>query len=232
MTLEESVLLVEDDAALRFAIQRALRSAGYRTVVADTGPKGLEAAMADPPDVVLLDVMLPGMNGFEICEELRRMDADLPIIMLTAKGEETDKVRGLRIGADDYLVKPVGVDELLARIDAALRRRRLSAGARATIGDLEVDFEAHTATRRGEPVEMTTLEMKLLRFLLRNEGKLVSRTRILSAVWGADYFGTDRTVDNFVNRLRTKLEADPKSPRFLTTVRGGGYRLTRTETKP
>ncbi len=227
---QETVLVVEDDPTLRLGLQKTLRSAGFRVVVAKTGPEGIDAALAEKPDLVLLDVMLPGMNGFEICEELRRHDRDLPIIMVTAKGEEQDKVRGLRLGADDYVVKPFGVAELLARVDAALRRRRAEASelALVTIGDLQADFRAHTLSRAGADIEVTALEMRLLRFLVRHEGALLSRQRILDGVWGADYFGTDRTVDNFINRLRTKIERDPKDPRHIVTVRGAGYRFSRT----
>lgn len=226
---QETVLVVEDDASLRLGLNKALRSAGYAVRVAATGPDGLDAALAATPDLVLLDVMLPGMNGFEICEELRRRDADLPIIMVTAKGEEPDKIRGLQLGADDYVVKPFGVAELLARVDAALRRRRLVEAETSvlTFGNVSVDFSAHRLERDGAPLEMTALEMKLLRFLVNHDGVLLPRQRILDAVWGADYFGTDRTVDNFINRLRTKLEPDPKRPRYLVTVRGAGYRFSR-----
>lgn len=228
MTVMEKVLVVEDDAPLRLAMTKALKSAGYEVRVAKTGDEGLEAALADPPDVVLLDVMLPGKNGYEVLKSLREQDADLPIVMITAKGEEADKVRGLTLGADEYVVKPVGVAELLARVAAALRRRRLVVkDGPVRIGALLVDFKNHTATRDGEPVEVTAHEMKLLAYFLRNEGSLMPRQRILSAVWGADYFGTDRTVDNFVNRLRTKIEPDPQAPVHLVTVRGGGYRLRR-----
>ncbi len=226
---QETVLVVEDDPTLRLGLQKTLRSAGFRVEVAKTGAEGLSMALAARPDLLLLDVMLPGMNGFEVCEELRRHDAELPVLMVTAKGEEHDKVRGLRLGADDYIVKPFGVAELLARVEAALRRRRLGDAERAVVrfGEVVVDFHAHRAERRGAPVELTALEMKLLRFFVEREGALLPRQRILDAVWGADYFGTDRTVDNFVNRLRSKLEPDPKAPRHLVTVRGAGYRFTR-----
>lgn len=227
---QETVLVVEDDPTLRLGLTKTLRSAGFRVEVAKTGSEGLEAALAIRPDLVLLDVMLPGMNGFEICEEIRRHDADLPILMVTAKGEEQDRVRGLRLGADDYIVKPFGISELLARVDAALRRRRLSEGEQAVVrfGGVSIDFRAHVVTRDGAAVDLTALEMKLLRFFVQHEGALLPRQRILDAVWGADYFGTDRTVDNFINRLRAKLEADPRSPRHFVTLRGAGYRFTRT----
>jgi DNA-binding response OmpR family regulator len=224
----EKVLIVEDDPPLCLAMTKALRAVGYEVTSAKTGADGLELALSDPPDVVLLDVMLPKMNGYEVLSALREHDPDLPIVLITAKGEEADKVRGLELGADEYVVKPVGLAELQARVGAALRRRRLATKDGAIrIGALVVDFRHHTATRDGVPVDMTVHEMKLLRFFLRNEGSLLPRHRILAAVWGADYFGTERTVDNFVNRLRAKLEADPKEPVHLVTVRGAGYRFQR-----
>lgn len=224
----EKVLIVEDDPPLRLAMTKALRAAGYEVASAKTGTEGLEMALSDPPDVVLLDVMLPGKNGYEVLAELRARDPELPIVMITAKAEEGDKVRGLELGADEYVVKPIGIAELLARVGAALRRRRLVAkDGPVRIGRLLVDFRLHTATRDGAVVDMTAHEMKLLAFFLRNESSLLPRQRILAAVWGADYFGTDRTVDNFVNRLRTKIEPDPKNPVHIVTVRGGGYRFCR-----
>ena len=226
--MRETVLIVEDDPPLRLAMTKALRAAGYEVRTAKTGDEGLSSALADPPDVVLLDVMMPGMNGYEVLAELRKSDPDLPIVMITAKGEEGDKVRGLELGADEYVVKPVGVAELQARVGAALRRRRLATkNGPVKIGTLIVDFALHAATRDGTPVEVTAHEMKLLAFFLRNEGSLLPRQRILAAVWGADYFGTDRTVDNFVNRLRAKIEVDSKNPVHIVTVRGGGYRFVR-----
>lgn len=225
----ETVLIVEDDAALRLAMQKTLRAAGYKVLVAKAGDEGLEIALAENPDCVLLDVMMPGKNGYEVLAELRARDPDLPIVMITAKGEEADKVRGLELGADEYVVKPVGIAELKARVGAALRRRRrVKADGPLTIGRMTVDFTSHTATSDGTPVEITALELKLLTFFLRNENILLARQRILDAVWGADYFGTDRTVDNFINRLRSKIERDPREPVHLVTVRGAGYRFSRS----
>jgi len=227
---QERILLVEDDLGLRLAMTKTLRSEGFAVEIAGTGRDGLEAALAKRPDLVLLDVMLPGMNGFEVCQRLREIDPDVPILMVTAKGEEADRVRGLRLGADDYIVKPFGVAELCARIDAALRRRRRADAQTEVVrvGDVVADFRAHTVSRDGRPIEATALEMRLLRYFVRHEGALLPRQRILDAVWGSDYFGTDRTVDNFINRLRAKIEEDPKNPRHLVTVRGAGYRFTRT----
>lgn len=222
----ETVLIVEDDASLRLAMTKALRAAGYAVIVAKDGDEGLAMALSALPDCVLLDVMMPGRNGYEVLAEIRERDADLPVVMITAKGEEVDKVRGLELGADEYVVKPIGVAELQARVGAALRRRRRAVSRTVTVGLLTVDFTAHTAMREGAPVDITAHELKLLEFLLRNRKILLPRQRIIDAVWGADYFGTERTVDNFVNRLRAKIERDPKNPEHLETVRGAGYRLT------
>jgi DNA-binding response OmpR family regulator len=224
----EKILIVEDDPTLCLAMTKALRAAGYEIVSAKTGDEAIDAVFVHSPDVVLLDVMLPGMNGFEVLAALRKHDAELPIVMITAKGTESDKVRGLELGADEYVVKPVGLVELQARVGAALRRRRLATkDAPMKLGLLTVDFKLRTASREEEPVDMTVHEMKLLEYFVRNEGALLPRQRILAAVWGADYCGTERTIDNFVNRLRTKLEVDPKMPVHLVTVHGGGYRFRR-----
>lgn len=226
---QERILVVEDDPTLRMSLRTALRSAGYQVEVASTGPEGLAAAIDDPPDLVLLDVMLPGMNGFEICERIRDRHAELPVLMVTAKGEEEDKVRGLGLGADDYVVKPFGVAELLARVDAALRvtRLRQARTSRVRIGEADIDFEAHRLERDGASQDVTVQEMKLLRYLLDRDGLLLTRQQIIDAVWGADYYGTERTVDNFIGRLRTKVERDPRQPRHILTVRGAGYRFSK-----
>ena len=225
----ETILVVEDDAAMRLGLEKTLRAHGFLVIVAKNGKEGLEKALAHAPDLLLLDVMMPEMNGFEVCEAVRAHDPEVPILFLSAKGEEEDKVRGLRLGADDYVVKPFGREELIARVESALRRIRLRKRevSGLSFGSVVVDFEAHSVKRNGENVPMTALEMKLLAFMALNEGRLLPRQRILNAVWGADYFGTDRTVDNFVTRLRAKLEDDPQSPRFFLTMRGAGYRFTR-----
>jgi two-component system, OmpR family, alkaline phosphatase synthesis response regulator PhoP len=226
---QETVLIVEDDPALRVSLRAALRSAGFRVELAKDGAEGLAAALAMVPDLVLLDVMMPHMNGFEVCARIREKHATLPVLFVTAKGEEEDKVRGLGLGADDYVVKPFGVAELLARVNAALRLPRLreADAVHCTVGEAEVDFAQHRMTRDGHALEVTAHEMKLLKFFLDRDGMLLTRQQILDAVWGADYFGTDRTVDNFINRLRAKIERDPKRPRHLFTVRGAGYRFSR-----
>jgi DNA-binding response OmpR family regulator len=230
--MSESILVVEDDPAIAKGLERNLRFEGFSVFVAVDGERGLQLALDKAPDLVLLDLMLPKLNGLEVLRELRRQAADLPVIVLTAKGEESDKVRGLEIGADDYVTKPFSLKELLARVHAVLRRKRRFEKAieQVAFGECRVDFASRTASFRGKPVELTPKELELLRLFLSREGQALSRQEILNRVWGFDYFGTDRTVDNFITRLRQKLERDPEQPRHFLTVRGVGYRFERGET--
>jgi len=229
--MKETILVIEDDASISKGLQQNLSFEGYSVFVAPDGERGLELAVDKAPDLIVLDVMMPKMNGFEVLRELRRREIDTPVIMLTAKGEEIDKVRGLDLGADDYVTKPFGLQELLARIQAVLRRKRKFDKEIETVsfGKITLDFTARTATVAGEPVQMTSREFDLLHFFLSREGEALERQEILNRVWGFDYFGTDRTVDNFINRLRQKLEPDPDNPVYFQTVRGVGYRFTRGE---
>ncbi len=183
-TRQETVLVIEDDPTLRMGLRATLRSAGIRVIVANDGPSGLEAALSERPDLVLLDVMLPGMNGFEVLETIRQRNADLPILMLTAKGQEEDRVRGLRLGADDYIVKPFGIAELIARVEANLRRIRREEAQSATvrIGDVTIDLSSHRAQRDGQAITLTALEVRLLRYFLSRDGRVLSRQQILDAV--------------------------------------------------
>ncbi|RME24484.1 MAG: DNA-binding response regulator [Deltaproteobacteria bacterium] len=231
--MKESILIVEDDRNIAAGLEKNLRFEGYTVHVAPDGQRGLELAVDKQPDLVLLDVMLPEMNGFAVLRELRRLELDMPVIMLTAKGEEMDKVRGLELGADDYVTKPFGLAELLARIEAVLRRKRRyeKNTERLSFGDVVVDFESREVEVAGKRVELTSREFELLRFFARNEGRALGRQEILNRVWGFDYFGTDRTVDNFINRLRQKLERDAASPRHFLTVRGVGYKFVLEEKK-
>ncbi len=225
---ERTILVVEDDPTLRLSLQMALKSEGYRVVLAADGDAGLDAALNDRPDLVLLDVMLPKRNGFEVLTLLRERDRNTPVLLVTAKGEEEDRVRGLKLGGDDYIVKPFGVAELLARVEAALRRLTLhQPGAKIEFSAICIDLEAHEVRKGGALVPMTSLELRLLQLFVEREGRVLSRQAILDAVWGADYFGTERTVDNFVTRLRAKLEETPDAPRHFKTVRGAGYRFDR-----
>lgn len=228
MAEQETILIVEDDAALRLSLQLLLRSRGFRVVAAKDGEEGLEAAFSERPDLVLLDLMMPKLNGFEVCREIRRRDPELPVLFLTAKTDLEDRVRGLSLGADDYVLKPFVPDELVARVHAALRRKRLVAAqtVKITFGEVVIDFAEQAARRNGEIVACTALELRLVRYLVSLDGRVVSRQQILDAVWGADYFGTPRTVDNFMSRLRTKFEISPDEPKHFMTVRGLGYRFT------
>jgi two-component system alkaline phosphatase synthesis response regulator PhoP len=221
------ILVVEDEAALRLALSDRLRSEGYEVEVAGDGDQGWERARAGGFDLILLDVMLPGRSGFDLCRDLRREGIDTPVLMLTARGEVLDRVLGLKLGADDYLVKPFETAELLARIEALLRRAQpdTEAGTFA-FGDVRVDFRRVEVTKGGEPVELSALEFRLLRYFVEHRGEVLSRDRLLDEVWGysADVFS--RTVDQHVATLRRKIEADPRRPRHVVTVHGLGYRFT------
>jgi len=232
--MKETVLVVEDDLAIVKGLETNLRYEGFIVLTALDGEQGLELAVDKQPGLILLDVMMPKMNGFEMLRELRRREMDIPVIMLTAKGEEMDKVRGLDLGADDYVTKPFALQELLARVHAVLRRKRRFDKnlEQVSFGRASLDFTARTATMDSEPVELTSKEFDLLKFFLTREGEALDRQEILNRVWGFDYFGTDRTVDNFINRLRRKFEPDPEDPQHFQTVRGVGYRFVSGDEDP
>ena len=220
------ILAVEDDERIRAALRMALEDEGWSVVEAESGEDAVEQFDASLPDVVLIDIMLPGIDGFELCRTLRR-SSDVPIIMVTARNDTHDVVAGLEAGADDYLTKPFAPKELSARIRAMLRRIRPSAQShqRLTFGDLELIPEEGKVLRNGDEVHLTKTEFRLLCELADNPGKVFSRESLLDKVWGYDYFGDGRLVDVHVRRLRTKIELDPASPRHVVTVRGLGYRL-------
>ncbi|MGE3312624.1 MAG: response regulator transcription factor [Limisphaerales bacterium] len=224
------ILIIEDEYAMRRAIEDLLVADGYRVLVAADGPSGLTAAADQNPDLVLLDVMLPRLDGFAVARELRRLKIACPILMLTAKGAVEDRVVGLDSGADDYLVKPFSADELLARVRALLRRTRRDADAVLTLdlGAVQIDFARQTATRGQRPLTLTAKEFAMLRLLAEADGQVVSRERFLDVVWGYGAFPTTRTVDNHIAALRAKIESDPGRPRFLRTVHRQGYRLDRS----
>jgi two-component system alkaline phosphatase synthesis response regulator PhoP len=223
------ILIIEDEPDLLRGLALNLKAEGYEALTADRGDAGAEMALRERPDLILLDIMLPGMNGLDVCRELRKRGFDKPIIMLTAKAEEVDRVVGLEVGADDYLTKPFGLRELLARIRARLRRHTpipgAEAGARLRFGEVEVDFQRHEVTRRGNRVELTGKEFEVLRLLARHRGEIVTRDRLLEQVWGFDSYPTTRTVDNHIMRLRQKLEENPPDPRYILSVYGEGYKL-------
>lgn len=222
------ILVVEDNADLAFAVTTALQSEGFDVAVAATGPEGVARARERDADLIILDLMLPEFDGYRVIRTLRGDGIETPILVLTARGEEADKVKGLRLGADDYVTKPFGVMELLARVDALLRRSRRSAPAPvflARFGDVEVNRAARTVKRRGEPVALSPKEFDLLVALMDRAGAVVPRSDLLSAVWGYQQDVSTRTVDLHVSELRAKLEANPAQPVHIITVRKTGYRF-------
>lgn len=220
------ILTVEDDERIRTAVKMALEDEGWIVEEADTGEAALEAFKRTPADVVLIDIMLPGIDGFEVCSAIRRM-SDVPIVMVTARADTHDIVGGLNAGADDYLTKPFAPKELSARIRALLRRARTTDHgiAHLRFGDLEIIPDEGVVTRDGEEVHLTKTEFRLLVELASNPGRVFSREVLLERVWGYGYFGDGRLVDVHIRRLRTKIEADPANPRHVVTVRGLGYKL-------
>jgi len=228
--MAERILVIEDDPSILRGLQLNLGMEGYAVRSAMDGETGLALARTEKPDLVVVDVMLPRLGGLEVVREIRAEDPELPVLILSAKGQETDKVAGLQLGADDYMVKPFSLKELLARIDALLRRRRSrgetgpSRAVRKT-GDVEVDLEARRATAKGKVLELTSREFELLAFFVTHPDRVHSREQLMQAVWGSRYFGTARTVDNFVARLRAHIGDDAETPRHLETVRGIGYRF-------
>ena len=222
------VLVVEDERSFSEPLAFMLRQEGFEVTVAETGPDGLEAYDRHAPDLVLLDLMLPGMSGTEVCRALRQRSA-VPVIMLTARDSEVDKVVGLELGADDYVTKPFSARELVARIRAVLRRRGEAAPADGPDvlegGPVRIDVDRHLVTVNGTPVAMPLKEFDLLEVLLRNAGRVLTRQQLIDRVWGSSYVGDTKTLDVHVKRLRAKIEPDPASPRHVTTVRGLGYKF-------
>ena len=228
--MAERILIVEDDPSILRGLQLNLGMEGYTVRSAMDGETGLELARTEQPDLVVVDIMLPRMDGLAVVRELRRADPDLPVLILSAKGQEADKVSGLRYGADDYMVKPFGLKELLARIDALLRRRRSRGEVGASksvrrVGPIELDLDARRAVVSGRELDLTSREFDLLAWFVAHPDRVFSREQLMEAVWGSRYFGTARTVDNFVARLRAHIGDDAEHPRHLETVRGVGYRF-------
>ena len=228
--MAEKIVVIEDDPSILRGLQLNLGMEGYLVRSAADGETGLSLARSEKPDLVVVDVMLPRLDGLSVVRELRKDDPDLPVLILSAKGQESDKVAGLRLGADDYMVKPFGLKELLARIDALLRRRRSrgeTGPARAIrrAGDVELDLDARTARAQGRTLDLTSREFDLLAFFVTHPERVFSREQLMEQVWGTRYFGTVRTVDNFIARLRAHIGDDAENPRHLETVRGIGYRF-------
>lgn len=223
------ILVVEDEPGIAFGLESDLKMEGYEVELAEDGSTAARRGQEGKFDLILLDVMLPGKDGFEVCRELRRAGVRTPVILVTARTHEAEKVMGLEVGADDYVTKPFSHRELRARIKAVLRRTAGEMPEVYCFGDAEVDFSRGELRRAGRPVETTLLEFKLLTAFVRNRGRLLSREQILDSVWGPGTYVIDRVVDNHVLSLRRKIEPDPQRPRYLISVRGIGYRFEAEE---
>ena len=227
---ERTILVIEDDPSIRMGVRDALSTEGYRVLEAPDGDTGLRMGLTEDPDLVVLDLMLPGLDGFEVLSRLRDDGVETPVLVLTARGLEDDRVRGLDLGADDYMVKPFGLAEFLARVRSRLRawdrERGLDAGTLLRFGGMTVDFAARSGERDGEPVPLTPQELDLLRYLVDQGGRAVSRAELLDAVWGEEE-AVSRVVDTAVLGLRKKVEPDPANPRHVVSVRGVGYRFVK-----
>ena len=224
------VLIVEDDEAMSIALRDGFQYEGYSVAVAKDGEAGLKLATADAPDLILLDVMLPKMTGLDICKHLRGNGNDVPIIMLTARGQEIDKVLGLKLGADDYITKPFGFMELLARAEAVLRRTRVPAAPAPPetyhFGDVSIDFKRHEAKKGGQPIDLSPREFQLLAYFIQHTGEIVTREKLLDTVWDYNAIPFTRTVDMHIAKLRKKIEDNPSDPKHIVTVHRLGYKFT------
>ncbi|PIQ27678.1 DNA-binding response regulator [bacterium (Candidatus Blackallbacteria) CG17_big_fil_post_rev_8_21_14_2_50_48_46] len=228
--MADKILLVDDEESIVESIEYALKQEGFEVVCAHNGQDALQKVQLEKPNLIVLDLMLPELSGLEVCRMLRRERNETPIIMLTAKGEEIDRVIGLEVGADDYLVKPFSLRELIARIRALLRRSKSAEVDSAQpethrYEDLEMNLTEHKVTVRAKPVELSPKEFKILAMLMSSPNKVFSREELLEQVWGLDFYGDTKTVDVHIRWLREKIEADPSNPRYVQTVRGFGYRL-------
>jgi DNA-binding response OmpR family regulator len=232
----KKILIIEDARTIRMALEDDFKFEGYQVETAVTGPEGLEKAMDLDLDVIILDLMLPELSGLEICKELRRRNIGTPIIMLTAKSQEFDKVLGLELGADDYVTKPFSPMELHARVKALLRRSEIrdqqTAGATIKTGPFELDPSRYLFTKNNKQVELTTIEFAILKLLMRHAGHVLKRDDILHNVWGEEVFVTPRTVDTHIANLRKKIEDDPGNPHWITGIRGMGYKFNSYGSSP
>ena len=228
MSESKRILIIEDDESITLGLQMNLQAEGYRVDVAADGANGLQIALHEHHDLLVLDVMLPVVNGFEVLRALRAKGVEVPVIMLSARGTEGDKVMGLELGAEDYVTKPFGLAEFLARVKATLRRDAIARPGRAQrsrFGAIEIDMDTREVSLAGVGVELTATEFDVLTCLIEARGRVLSREQIRDRVWGPGHHGTKRTIDNFVLQLRNKLERDPSDPQHLITVRGVGYRF-------
>ena len=226
MDSKKTILVVEDEPQLALGLKDALEFEGFRVLTCGAGRDGVALAKSERPHAVLLDLMLPDINGYQVCQEIRRSDAVVPILMLTAKSQEADKIRGLDVGADDYVTKPFSVGELVARIRAIFRRTQRGSEVQSfVVGDAQVNLSAHTLQRGNRVESLSFYEVELLRLLHERVGQPVSRDEILNKIWGLEATPTNRTIDNFIVKLRRKLEQSPDKPEHILTVYGFGYKL-------
>ncbi len=219
------VLIIEDDPTLQRVLKDNFEFSGYAVQTIADGRKGVQAVIDSKPDLILLDIMLPGINGFDLCRRIRQEGFAMPIIMLTAKSQESDILLGLNLGADDYVTKPFSIDVLLARANACLRRRREVPGKVIEFGACQLDPQSHKLIRAGEEVPLTPKEFRLLDYFAKNAGHALTRQKILDGVWGEDLIVTERSVDRCINSLRNKVEPTPQQPQFIKTIRDVGYRF-------
>ena len=226
---KRTILVIDDEPHIVMGLRDALEFEGFRVIAAGKGKEGVALARTEAPDAIILDLMLPDVNGYAVCEELRRINALIPILMLTARSQETDKIRGLDAGADDYVTKPFGVNELIARMRAIFRRVQAARGASVpemlSLGEATVNFTAQTVRARGREHSLSFYEVELLRMLAERAGQPVARDEILTKIWGLEGGSTNRTVDNFIVKLRKKIERSPDKPQHILTVYGFGYKL-------
>jgi DNA-binding response OmpR family regulator len=221
----ETVLIVEDDATMLRGLKDNFEFKGYRVLTAADGEAGLNTALDGKPDLIILDIMLPKINGYEVCRLIREQQLEMPIIMLTAKGQESDIVLGLNLGADDYVTKPFSIKELLARSAAFLRRSRQAEDDVYEFADYQLDISARKLTHHGNEVKLSPKEFRLLEYFVKRPGRALTRDEILNKVWGYDYFVGPRSIDRFVTTLRNKIEPDPRNPTFISTIREVGYKF-------
>ncbi|MEI7421893.1 MAG: response regulator transcription factor [Prolixibacteraceae bacterium] len=226
--MKKKILIIEDETDLIKGLKINLTDEGYEVDWAVNGVEGLRKALEDHPDLILLDIMLPEMDGLSVCRKLRQKNSSIPVIMLTAKGGEIDKVVGLEIGADDYMTKPFSIRELLARIKARLRNTEQTETKPAdsyTFGGIVVDFIRFKVTRKGLEQELTSLETEILRYFVQHRQEVITRDALLDKIWGYDTFPTTRTIDNHILKIRKKIEEEPSHPQYILSVYGGGYRF-------
>lgn len=224
------ILIIEDDKTIVEGLEDTLRFHDFDVLTAGTGREGIQLHEKEAPDLIILDIMLPGVDGFEVCKKIKQGNKDVPVIMLTARSQESDKLLGFELGADDYVTKPFSVKELVARVKAVLKRSaKTAAGEKrediVAVGNAAINFKNFTVTREGEEQPLSPKEYEILKLLVENPDEVIDRNRIIDVVWGDDYYPSPRTIDNFILKLRTKVEDDPRTPAHILTVHGAGYKF-------